>query len=68
MYIYKLYIRMYLKNREKTQKKEKKLKKKKGRGELATCHLPPPPLFMRVTCPVVQGGTPDWSPISYSGS
>lgn len=61
VYIQTLRIRMYLKNREKTQKKEKKLKKKKVGGACDTPSAAPPPLpplSMRVTCPVVQEGHP----------
>lgn len=50
IYKYKLYIRMYLKNREKTQKKEKKLKKKKrwgGGGGACDTPSAAPPLHAR---------------------
>lgn len=65
VYIQTLRIRMYLKNREKTQKKEKKLKKKKGGGSLRHAICPP---FHARHVSSRPAGAPDWSPISYSGS
>lgn len=70
VYIQTLRIRMYLKNREKTQKKEKKLKKKKvgGACDTPSAAPPPPPTFHARHVSSRSGGAPDWSPISYSGS
>lgn len=70
VYVYIQTLHTYVfKEPGKNPKKGKETEEKKRQG--GACDMPsaaPPPLFMRVTCPVVQGGTPDWSPISYSGS